>query len=663
MRPGRRLAAVAVAATLAAAALPWLAAPALATNVANDAQFRAAWGDPAETLITLTASITLDCVSSPLRNSPNAVVVEGAGFTLDNPCPGLTALVSSGAGSVTVRNLTVTGDSATAGGIEAGSDLVIESSTITGHGGHGVELGTDGADLTLTSSTVSNNGLADSGDGDGINMRIATATITGSTITGNLEDGIESEGAITVTNSTISNQVNENGIRAEGNVTVTGSTISGNGVGQGSCGDGIEVERAGTVTVTNSTISGNADVGVLADGHISVTGSTVSGNGVIGECDEDGIRAGGPQAAEANVTVTRSTVSNNGDSNGNGVIATGDATVTDSTITGNSADGVNADNATVTNSTITDNTDAGINAGEEVNVRHGTLSGNGDNIVNVQITTIHIFGTVLIDPDRLNCVGAVDDDGFNFVDDASCVGIAANAADPQLGALANNGGPAAPVNPTFTRLPADTSPLVDAIPLVSCTTLTTDQRGMPRPVGSGCDIGAVEVQQPAASINDVTVTEGNSGTVNAVFTVTLSRASTKIVTMSYATANGTAIAPSDYESVSGTVTFAVGDTSETITVRVVGDTIDEPNETFLVNLTAPTGGTLADAQGIGTIIDDEGPIVTPTPTGGQLPDTATGEATVGGSGTFGALALLMLLGSALVWTRRRQPIRRRWAEF
>ena len=69
------------------------------------------------------------------------------------------------------------------------------------------------------------------------------------------------------------------------------------------------------------------------------------------------------------------------------------------------------------------------------------------------------------------------------------------------------------------------------------------------------------------SINDVTVTEGNSGTTNATFTVTLDGAATGTVTVDYATANGTATAPSDYTATSGTLTFAPGEHHPAITVR------------------------------------------------------------------------------------------------
>jgi hypothetical protein len=106
-------------------------------------------------------------------------------------------------------------------------------------------------------------------------------------------------------------------------------------------------------------------------------------------------------------------------------------------------------------------------------------------------------------------------------------------------------------------------------------------------------------------INDASVTEGNTGTIAATFTVTLSAASTQTITVTYATANGTATAGSDYQAATGTLTFAPGETSKTITVLVNGDRLAEPNETFFVNLSGATNATIADTQGLGTIVDDE----------------------------------------------------------
>jgi hypothetical protein len=110
---------------------------------------------------------------------------------------------------------------------------------------------------------------------------------------------------------------------------------------------------------------------------------------------------------------------------------------------------------------------------------------------------------------------------------------------------------------------------------------------------------------PSITIDDRTVTEGNTGTRTATFTVTLSAASAQQVWVAYATANGSASAGGDYQTVSGTIVFAPGETTKTITVPIFGDRLVEPNETFLVNLSSPTNATISDGQGVGTIADDE----------------------------------------------------------
>ena len=112
---------------------------------------------------------------------------------------------------------------------------------------------------------------------------------------------------------------------------------------------------------------------------------------------------------------------------------------------------------------------------------------------------------------------------------------------------------------------------------------------------------------PAISIRDASVVEGTGGTTSAVFTVVLSVPTTATVTVAYATAPGTAVGGpfGYYTDTSGTLTFPPGVTSRTITVPINPDAVPEPNETFFVNLSSPTNATIADGQGLGTIIDDD----------------------------------------------------------
>jgi hypothetical protein len=110
---------------------------------------------------------------------------------------------------------------------------------------------------------------------------------------------------------------------------------------------------------------------------------------------------------------------------------------------------------------------------------------------------------------------------------------------------------------------------------------------------------------PAMSIGDQQVTEGDNSAVPVTLTVTLSRASSKTVTANYSTVDNTATAPADYTAKSGTVSFAPGETAKGVTVLVAGDTADESNETFFVDLATAANATILDARGVATIADND----------------------------------------------------------
>jgi len=109
---------------------------------------------------------------------------------------------------------------------------------------------------------------------------------------------------------------------------------------------------------------------------------------------------------------------------------------------------------------------------------------------------------------------------------------------------------------------------------------------------------------PTISITDVSVSEGNSGTVNAVFTVSLVGEHGN-VSVNYATGGGSAAAGTDYTATSGTLNFSGSDSSLTITVPVKGDTLHELDEQFFVNLSGAVNGIITDSQAVGTIQDDD----------------------------------------------------------
>jgi hypothetical protein len=134
------------------------------------------------------------------------------------------------------------------------------------------------------------------------------------------------------------------------------------------------------------------------------------------------------------------------------------------------------------------------------------------------------------------------------------------------------------------------------------------------------------------------VTEGDSGSVNALFTLMLSAPSAGTVSVTYQTANGSATAGSDYTGGPGSASFPVGATTTTIAVPVLGDTLDEGTEGFVVNLTGATGATITDPQGAATILDDDGP---PTVSVADAPPV-----TEGNSGTTPASFVVTLSGAS-----------------
>ena len=120
--------------------------------------------------------------------------------------------------------------------------------------------------------------------------------------------------------------------------------------------------------------------------------------------------------------------------------------------------------------------------------------------------------------------------------------------------------------------------------------------------------------QPSFVVNDAIANEGNSGTTNFVFTVTRTGTTGLSATVDFATANGTTNPATgggacgtgiDYMSQNGTLTFAPADTMMTVTVIVCGETLDEANETFFVNLSSATNAGISDNQGVGTITNDD----------------------------------------------------------
>ncbi len=439
---------------------------------------------------------------------------------------------------------------------------------------------------TLSDATFTNNKATFEGGALDVQSTIATETPS-----------------VTLTNPTIRNNDGAVGgggalVLPRGTLTSTGGVIDNNlgTFGAGLFNAGGTANLDGTNLTNNTanggtTANGGSGAGAYNQGALSLRGLTVSGNraipnslGASGSNNATGWGGGiyaGASAATAAVStvVDRVTLSDNHASTASAVVAysTGGGTNTfsmvNSTVSGNAtAPGAGSlvlvNNATVAASTIANNTAAtgtgGIYVTAATTVSGSIISGNG--------AACGINGAFV----------APTDGGYNLVDpaDTSCGFSAANhdlAANPQLGPLANNGGP------TQTHLPAATSPAINAIPAGTaglCVAGGVDQRGVTRPDGSGCDIGAVEVGLVAPTItgpNDITFASGTTASFG------------------YAT---TAVPAPAHISISGTlpngVTFVDnGDGTATI----AGNPAAGTGGTYMVTLTATNGvspdGTLA----------------------------------------------------------------------
>ena len=268
----------------------------------------------------------------------------------------------------------------------------------------------------------------------------------------------------------------------------------------------------------------------------------------------------------------------------------------------------------------------------QMKVAHSTLSHNqagqlGGGLYN-NGDPLELSHTVLANSiaggDCVNLGGGHPDNAHNWVEDGGCNSIA--TGDPQLvSPPAPNGGN----GPTMAL--RNGSPLLDA-GAEDCGSLP-DQRGVLRPAGAACDIGAYEAL--SISVSDATMEEPDVGTVDMVFTVSVDggKITPGEIRVDYSTVPGTAQPGSDYESRSGTLVIAAGTNSQTFSVPIIGEVEVEPDEVFTVKLSNPQNAVLGKSEGVGTIVNEDTPgeippDATPTPTPSPTASpTATATAT------------------------------------
>jgi virginiamycin B lyase len=407
----------------------------------------------------------------------------GAGSTIIDATGANTRVITFSGVPATISGVTITGGatSCTASG---------SGSFCNANGGGLFNQGV----LTLTNSTVSGNTASCTNSGSGqcgadggglFNDFVSTLTLTNSTVSGNT--------ATCTTSGSGSCFVGGGGLFSDHDVTLTltASTVSGNTAtctnsASGSCsalGGGL-TNNEGTLTLTASTVSGNTvsctasgsghcgteGGGLWLEGTLTLTNSTVSGNTASCSGTGCGASAGGLLLPFDTLTLTNSTVSGNTAScSGTGCGAAGGGLTNRSDAT-----------LTLRNSTVSGNT---------VSCSGASCGAAGGGLINVS-GTVTLQNTIvakqLAGPD---CAGTITSNGFNLDSDNTCQltqpSDKPNVSNPLLGPLADNGGP------TETHALLPDSPAIDAAS-PDCPPPATDQRGVTRPQGTACDIGAYE---------------------------------------------------------------------------------------------------------------------------------------------------------------------------
>jgi LPXTG-motif cell wall-anchored protein len=522
-----------------------------------------------------------------------------------------------------------------------GSVLTINDTTVTGNSaqsGGGLSINRHNGTASVVDSAIVDNSAAYYGGGLMVRQSTANASIVieRTTVSGNVaaQDGgavrfYLLDGSMTFIDSAIEdNTAGDNGggvavrqIEVSGAIAVEGSSMTGNIAAEDGGAMYLD-DLFGSLSIDDSTIddnvAGDAGGGIYVsylyyDSNMSISSSTVSRNSAGGN-------GGGIYLydMDAPLTIVGTEVSDNTASDDGGGVFVRDAyemTIENSTLAGNASGGdggavfAQYGELELINSTLSGNEALAVGGGVStrsaaVNIEHSTIVENsglyGGGIVTYggSATLDHVIvadnTATASEADLLTAVGSFDlkyslvgdqpASGLGVVDAAS---TALFGADPQLGALANNGGP------TRTHLPAGSGAGVDAgDPAI--VAVSTDQRGKARPVDV-IDIGAVEVQGGTVNFVDATATVSEeTGTL--VVSVTRDGSSERAGSVTVTPTFGTTVA-ADVSFAPTTVSWAAGETgAKSVNVGVVLDALHEDDETLTLSLTDADGVTVGAAS-------------------------------------------------------------------
>ncbi len=474
------------------------------------------------------------------------IIIEGSGAVISRGPVILSfrLLGVESAGDLTLRNVTISNGKLVGGGSESPGwgagvynkgSLAVEDSTISSNeaqSGGGIY---SSGQLDVLRSIVSDN-VADY-EGGGI-ANSGTASVRDSVIEENYNGGVPASSA-EITASSEPSREDGGGIWNAGNLTIAHSTLAGNNASDEGGAIHNDIDSGGTVTLTQSLVTGNsADVGGGVYGgatsSTAIEQSTISGNHAT--------FSGGGISSYGDLSVVESTINYDTAQNGAGVyLKDGTAHISNSTISGNTASvsggGIGTDLDAILylhNSTVTGNTapsGGGLynNTDEYAYVGSSVIGSNSATTV----ANSDVYGSVVSDGYNLVSI----DSGAGFAQPGDIAGSVGSPVSADLEPLADNGGP------TWTHAPMPGSPVLDAGSCTISGTITTDQRGRPRPfddpsasnVDDGCDIGAYESQlvNIVKSVDAITAEVGQT----LDYTVTIQNRASSAINLSSVTDN------------------------------------------------------------------------------------------------------------------------------
>ncbi|MCP5098571.1 MAG: tandem-95 repeat protein [Chloroflexi bacterium] len=389
-------------------------------------------------------------------------------------------------------------------------DITLSSDTVIDGTGQNVTLSGNNANRVLT---VASN----------VTVELINLTISNGFLSQEAGAGIRNKGSLTITDTTIQDNTTDSdggGIMNEGTLTINSSTIIRN-----VAFDGGGILNYGQLNIDSSTLSNNSannGAGISMFESMSITNSVIDANiaANIG---------GAIRATIGTVDISNSAIRNNNARLGGGISVQSTANLTGVTLSGNSANEQGgglyiSGNATLLNSTVSDNSASSFNGGGvwmflsgSLALNHTTITNNTNiGIVSLDNSPQLMHSIVANQKSGGDCAGSTPatSNGYNLDSDGSCNLTATTdipSGNANLGLLANNGGL------TSTHELLVDSDALDVIPASNCS-LLTDQRGVTRPQGTHCDIGAFELELNSApsitSLAAVSVAENQTSAID-----------------------------------------------------------------------------------------------------------------------------------------------------